>query len=68
MQIPFRCRLHLWGPQSAPPPPPLGGAVLNVPILPYSCHKLIYTKVLLFLLGYGFQGGKWLTSESLFFL
>lgn len=57
MQVPFRCHLHLWGPQSAPrtPPPHLGGALLNVSILPYSCHKLIYTKVLLFLSGYGFQ-------------
>lgn len=56
MQVPFRCHLHLWGPQSAPRTPPhLGGALLNVSILPYSCHKLIYTKVLLFLSGYGFQ-------------
>ena len=51
-----------------PPAPHLGGAVRNVPILPCSCHKLIYTEVLLSLSAYGFQGGKWLTSESFFSL
>lgn len=66
MQIPLRRHLHRY--DQLPPAPHLGGAVLNVPILPCSCHKLIYTEVLLSLSAYGFQGGKWLTSESFFFL
>lgn len=63
--LPVRHQLHLSGASLGLLPSSVLEALFSacVPVLPYPCHKLIHTKVLLSLSGYGFQGGKRLTSE-----